>query len=220
MDPDLLHGNVDRATGRNLSGTVAAENAAADSDSSAARRRSMLGSTLLFLGIGLLGLLLIDWRELPLPMLRSWYVDRTLWVAGGLIAVGSGWYLLRDSPEDAETRPRAERGGRVTQEQVSSTDRLRPGGQRFTRLVLYTRAGCHLCDEARVVLERYGAFLPPIEPVDIDADPGLIARFSTCVPVVEMDEKVRFRGRINELLLRRLIAATPPRDIARSDEVL
>jgi hypothetical protein len=48
--------------------------------------------------------------------------------------------------------------------------------------------------------------------VDIDRDPELVARFSTCVPVVELDGKVRFRGRVNEVLLRRLIAATPPRD--------
>ena len=61
------------------------------------------------------------------------------------------------------------------------------------------------------MLERYSVYLPQIVTVDVDSDPELVARFSTCVPVVEFDGKVRFRGRINEFLLRRLIAATPPR---------
>ena len=135
-------------------------------------------------------------------MPRSWYLDRPLWVAGGLIAVGAGWYLLRDS--DGAT------GG------TSDITRLPEAGhRRFDRVILYSRAGCHLCDEARAVLNKYAGFLPPIEEVDIDADPELVSRFSTCVPVVELDGRVRFRGRVNEVLLRRLIAATPPRDTVR-----
>jgi glutaredoxin len=69
-------------------------------------------------------------------------------------------------------------------------------------VVLYTRQGCHLCDDAREVLRRFG--LSP-ELVDVDADPALRAQFDQCVPVVAIDGKVRFRGRINEVLLRRLI---------------
>jgi glutaredoxin len=69
-------------------------------------------------------------------------------------------------------------------------------------VVLYTRQGCHLCDQAGQVLRRYG--LAPLE-VDIDADPDLLARYDTCVPVVEIDGKERFRGRVDEVLLRRLL---------------
>ena len=70
------------------------------------------------------------------------------------------------------------------------------------RAILYTRAGCHLCDEARELLVRHG--LRP-ESVDIDADPELRARYDTCVPVVVIDGVERFRGRVNEVLLRRLL---------------
>jgi glutaredoxin len=72
-----------------------------------------------------------------------------------------------------------------------------------TRLhvVLYTRRGCHLCDDAQQILEDHG--LSPMS-VDIDADPMLRERFDMCVPVVEIDGKVRFRGRIDPVLLRRL----------------
>ena len=71
-------------------------------------------------------------------------------------------------------------------------------------VVLYTRRGCHLCDEADRLLRAYG--LDP-QHVDIDRDPSLRERFDTCVPVVEIAGRVRFRGRINEVLLRRLLDA-------------
>jgi glutaredoxin len=73
---------------------------------------------------------------------------------------------------------------------------------------LYTRHGCHLCDEAKAVLERHG--LSPHE-VDIDAHPALKAKYNTCVPVVWIGGKERFRGRIDEMLLRRLLAHEIPR---------
>jgi glutaredoxin len=67
---------------------------------------------------------------------------------------------------------------------------------------LYTRQGCHLCDDAKAVLARHG--LVPQE-IDIDVDPQLVERYTTCVPVVEIDGKERFRGRVDEVLLRRLL---------------
>jgi len=168
------------------------------------RFRPALGSMLLFLGIGLLSLLSADRTfGLPVNLPRSWYTDRGLWVALGLLAFGAGWYLLGDkrSPEDeGETERRRDLGRR-----------RKPSGIRFERVVLYTRPGCHLCDLARETLERHQDVLPsPIE-IDIDTDPELQDRFSTCIPVVEFDGKIRFRGRVNEILLRRLIAATPPK---------
>ena len=70
-------------------------------------------------------------------------------------------------------------------------------------VVLFTRRGCHLCDEALALLEAHG--LAPKE-VDVDADPALYARFNECVPVVEIDGKIRFRGCVDPVLLRRLLA--------------
>ena len=70
-------------------------------------------------------------------------------------------------------------------------------------VTLYTRIGCHLCDEAHALLVRHG--LRP-RLVDIDADSKLRERFNHCVPVVEIDGRERFRGRVNEVLLRRILA--------------
>lgn len=70
------------------------------------------------------------------------------------------------------------------------------------RVVLYTRRGCHLCDDAHELLKQHG--LAP-QLVDIDADPALAERYNECVPVVEIDGRERFRGRVNEVLLVRLL---------------
>jgi glutaredoxin len=70
------------------------------------------------------------------------------------------------------------------------------------QVVLYTRQGCHLCDDAHEMLKRHG-LLPKL--IDIDADPLLRERYNECVPVVTIDGKERFRGRINEILLSRLL---------------
>lgn len=69
-------------------------------------------------------------------------------------------------------------------------------------VTIYTRAGCHLCEDAEALLVRHG--LRP-KLVDIDADPDLVARYTDCVPVVVMDGVERFRGRVSEPLLRRLL---------------
>jgi glutaredoxin len=68
--------------------------------------------------------------------------------------------------------------------------------------VLYTRQGCHLCEQAHQVLLRYG-LRPTV--VDVDQDTELVRRYDQCVPVVWIDGRERFRGRINEVLLKRLL---------------
>ena len=70
-----------------------------------------------------------------------------------------------------------------------------------SNVVLYARHGCHLCEEAEELLRRHNVVATI---VDIDTDPDLSSRFDTCVPVVEIDGRVRFRGRVEPVLLRRL----------------
>ncbi len=73
---------------------------------------------------------------------------------------------------------------------------------RDRKVILYTRQNCCLCDEAKQTLESYG--LEP-ELVDIDQHPDKLASYNECVPVVEIDGKVHFRGKVNEVLLRRIL---------------
>ena len=59
-----------------------------------------------------------------------------------------------------------------------------------------------MCDDALETLETYGF---DVTLIDIDQDPQLVEQFCDCVPVVEIDGKIRFRGEVNEVLLLRLI---------------
>ena len=75
-------------------------------------------------------------------------------------------------------------------------------------VTVYTRAGCHLCDDAVALLKRHG-ITPDL--VDIDDDSQLRTEFDHCVPVVKIDGKIRFRGLVNEVLLMRILSPRAPR---------
>ena len=59
-------------------------------------------------------------------------------------------------------------------------------------VTLYTRPGCHLCDEAREAILALRGELAPFElrEVDIDSDDALHARYLERIPVVEVDGEV------------------------------
>jgi hypothetical protein len=85
------------------------------------------------------------------------------------------------------------------------------------RVKLYTRRGCHLCQDAhQFLLAQQKRWRYQLELVDIDADVELRRAYDQCVPVVEVAGKVRFRGRINPVLWRRLLTALANRK--RKDE--
>ena len=70
-------------------------------------------------------------------------------------------------------------------------------------VTLYTRAGCHLCDDAKRVLadaRRRADF--HYEEIDIDRDPQLVRRYNDEVPVIAIDGVKAFKYRIdmNEFL--------------------
>ena len=148
---------------------------------------AVLGTVLLFSGAGFVFFLMIARSpESTISLPRFLYQSRDLWlvVGGGIVAVGM--LCLK-------------RAGAATSVGESSA---------FSSVVLYTRSDCPLCDETKAVLNKYRARLPGIDEVDIDDDTDLIAEFGEWVPVVEIDGRVRFRGRIDEMLFRRLMDGT------------
>ncbi len=66
-------------------------------------------------------------------------------------------------------------------------------------LVLYGRPGCHLCDDARAVLERVGA---PFAEVNIEGDDDLLRRYLERIPVVALDGEELFDFHVDEARLR------------------
>lgn len=76
-----------------------------------------------------------------------------------------------------------------------------------TRVVLYTRQACHLCEDARAVVARVceGAGVQWRE-VDIDSAPALRDKYGEYVPVVEVDEVQQGFWRVDGARLARLLA--------------
>ena len=70
------------------------------------------------------------------------------------------------------------------------------------RLVLVTRQGCHLCDEALSLLRSLGH---EPELADVDADDALHDLYDWRVPVLLRDGKVIAEGKITGELLARAL---------------
>lgn len=71
------------------------------------------------------------------------------------------------------------------------------------RITLYGREGCHLCDDARVVIERVCADLgESYVEVDIDSDEDLYDRFGEEIPVTFVDGRQHDFWRVDEARLR------------------
>jgi glutaredoxin len=68
------------------------------------------------------------------------------------------------------------------------------------RVVLYSARGCHLCEQAREMLDAEGVLYTE---VDITDDPALESTYREWLPVVEIDGDRAFVYRIPRETLRR-----------------
>ena len=89
----------------------------------------------------------------------------------------------------------------------------------MTRVVLYGRVGCHLCDEAREVVRTVCAETATgWSEVDIDTDTtsgrDLVDELGELVPVVEVDGVQQGYWRIDANRLRRTLTAAGRRPLA------
>ena len=73
----------------------------------------------------------------------------------------------------------------------------------MARITLYGRPGCHLCDDARAVLERIGE---PFDEVDIESDDELLKRYLERIPVVTLDGEELYDFFVDEDDLRRRLS--------------
>ena len=72
-------------------------------------------------------------------------------------------------------------------------------------MTLFERDGCHLCEEARVLLDE---MLTPdgYARVDIETDDALVLRYGFRIPVIGLDGVDRLEAPINAPDLRALLA--------------
>ncbi len=70
-------------------------------------------------------------------------------------------------------------------------------------LVLYSRPGCHLCDEMKELIAQVrGDFEARLREVDVSTDPALEADYGELIPVLLVDGKKAFKYRTTRDALR------------------
>jgi glutaredoxin len=75
-------------------------------------------------------------------------------------------------------------------------------------LTIYSRPGCHLCEDMKTAIERAVGRTDldvRIEEIDISTDPELEARYGTEIPVLFVNGKKAAKYRISEWELARLL---------------
>jgi len=83
-----------------------------------------------------------------------------------------------------------------------------PGEAPVIALTIYSRPGCHLCEEMKTVVARVARRVElTLHEVDISTDPALEQRFGLEIPVLWVDEKKIAKYRVTETELTRILAA-------------
>jgi glutaredoxin len=76
------------------------------------------------------------------------------------------------------------------------------------RLTLYSKPGCHLCDEMKHVVDDVRARVEcELEVIDIGTDPELVERYGVEIPVLLIDGKKAAKHRLAASELERLLKA-------------
>lgn len=73
-------------------------------------------------------------------------------------------------------------------------------------VTLYTKPGCHLCDDARLALLRVQKAQPfELEDININEDAGLSAEYGEQIPVVLLNGTFLTEYTVDEARLRQLL---------------
>jgi glutaredoxin len=74
------------------------------------------------------------------------------------------------------------------------------------RLTIYSKPGCHLCDEMKATVRR--VIQDPhisVDDIDISNDPVLVDRYGLEIPVLAINGKKVAKYRVSEEELRRMV---------------
>lgn len=84
------------------------------------------------------------------------------------------------------------------------------------RILLLTRDGCHLCEQARTVIESVAsAFDVPWRSLDVDSDPRLRSEYGDHVPVTFVDGQLISRWFLEPASLEVALSVEPPNQTLR-----
>ena len=69
---------------------------------------------------------------------------------------------------------------------------------------IYSRPGCHLCDEAKAVIEPFvNRYSIELSVTDVDSDQALRQAYGSEIPVILINGKEAFRHRVDRGMLER-----------------
>ena len=73
-------------------------------------------------------------------------------------------------------------------------------------LTIYSRPGCHLCDEMETTIARVALTIPlTLERIDISTAPALEAQYGMDIPVLLIDGRKAAKYRVTEEELLRIL---------------
>ena len=73
-------------------------------------------------------------------------------------------------------------------------------------VIVYSRPGCHLCDEAKTVILNSGCTHKfTLEEINIESDDELLRKYKYDIPIVTIDGVEAFRHRVNPEQFRKSI---------------
>jgi thioredoxin-related protein len=76
----------------------------------------------------------------------------------------------------------------------------------MTALTLYSRPGCHLCDDMKKVVEQVAQSVPlTMEVVDISTDPELDLRYGQEIPVLLIEGRTAAKFRVSAKELTQIL---------------
>lgn len=80
------------------------------------------------------------------------------------------------------------------------------------RLTIYSKPGCHLCDDMKALVYRVMAahaatHTIALDEIDISTDPALLDRYSLEIPVLLIDGKKVAKYRVTEAELIQMLVA-------------
>jgi len=87
---------------------------------------------------------------------------------------------------------------------------------RKVQVILYTRPGCHLCDEAKQAIAAAGcAESYTLTEVNIETGPVLLDLYRNDIPVITIDGVQAFKHRVDSDAFRQRVLAKGARKPAR-----
>jgi len=78
-------------------------------------------------------------------------------------------------------------------------------------VTIYSRPGCHLCDEMKALVTRVARTIPlTLEEIDITTDAALEAQYGLEIPVLMVEGTKAAKYRIEEGALVRILTSRAP----------